>query len=311
MRSDACPKAGRRYINAGWLSSGTKRKYTPFSTGWRKLDRRGLSDIHIARFSIAGAVAAALWLDPATNSSAREALTDARAAFYNAEFEKASALTLDLCDADDPDACELRTAARLMEIRRAIGNSKDKNKAFKACATCQALLDGFLRDTARGQAAARARLKTNPSDEAAQFLLGKLDLNYVWLQLGTLGRKTGWDEYWEARRTLDAVLKKNPQHVRAKVARAWIDYIVDTRMPRGTRWVLGGGNKKRAIMALSEAARADTDIYTSAEARFGFWDVLVRENNFPEAVALARELLNDFPANTDLPKFLEEHASGP
>ena len=126
MRSDACPKAGRRYINAGWLSSGTKRKYTPFSTGWRKLDRRGLSDIHIIRFSIAGAVAAGL-------------------------------------------------------CRRAIGNSnlKDKHKAFKACATCQTLLDGFLRDTARGQAAARARLKTDPSDEAAQFLLGKLDLNYT------------------------------------------------------------------------------------------------------------------------------------
>jgi hypothetical protein len=24
---------------------------------------------------------------------------------------------------------------------------------------------------------------------------GKLDLNCVWLQLGPLGRKTGWDEY--------------------------------------------------------------------------------------------------------------------
>jgi len=61
------------------------------------------------------------------------------------------------------------------------------------------------------------------------FFLGKLDLNYVWLQLGPLRRKTGWDEYWEARRSLDAVLKANPRHVRARVARAWIDYIVDTR----------------------------------------------------------------------------------
>jgi hypothetical protein len=31
--------------------------------------------------------------------------------------------------------------------------------------------------------------------------------------------------------------------LRARVARAWIDYIVDTRMPLGTRWLLGGGNK--------------------------------------------------------------------
>ena len=194
-----------------------------------------------------------------------------------------------------------------MEIKRATGNSKDKDQAFRACAKCRALFEAFLRDTTRGQAEAHARLKANPSDEAAQFLLGKLDLNYVWLQLGTLGRKTGWDEYWEARHTLDAILKRNPHNVRAKVARAWIDYIVDTRMPRGTRWVLGGGNKKRAIAALREAAKAETDVYTSAEARFGLWDVLVREKNIPEAVALARELARDFPANTDLPKFLEEH----
>ena len=241
------------------------------------------------------------------DATGQEALTAARAAFYNASFEHAAALTLDLCAADDADACELRSAALLMEIKRAIGDPKDKDKAFKACQKCQGLLDAFLRDTTRGQAAARARLKANSSDEAAQFLLGKLDLNYVWLQLGTLGHRTGWDEYWEARRTLDAILKKNPQHVRAKVARAWIDYIVDTRMPRGMKWVLGGGNKKRAMVALREAAKADADVYTNAEARFGLWDVLVREKNFPEAVALARELAKDFPANTDLPKFLEEN----
>lgn len=263
------------------------------------------------RFCITGAIAAALWGHAGANTSAQQALTDARAAFYNANFEKTSTLTLDLCAAGDLDACELRTAALLMEIKRAIGDPRDKDKAFKACATCQALFDAFQRDTARGQAAARARLKANPSDEAAQFLLGKIDLNYVWLQLGTLGRKTGWDEYWEARRTLDAILKHNPQNVRAKVARAWIDYIVDTRMPRGTRWVLGGGNKKRAVAALREAAMANTDVYTSAEARFGLWDVLIREKNFPEAIALARDLAKDFPANTDLPKFLEEHPTGP
>jgi hypothetical protein len=212
-----------------------------------------------------------------------------------------------LCAADNLDACELRTTALLMEIRGALGDAKDKDEAFKACAKCQPFFEAFLRDTRRGQAAARARLKADPSDEAAQFLLGKLDLNYVWLQLGTLGRKTGWDEYWEARHTLDAILKQNPQNVRAKVARAWIDYIVDTRMPRGTRWVLGGGNKKRAMIALREAAVANTDVYISAEARFGLWDVLVREKNYPEAVTLARELARDFPANTDLPKFLEKH----
>jgi hypothetical protein len=52
------------------------------------------------------------------------------------------------------------------------------------------------------QAIARARLEVDPGDEQMLFFLGKVDLNYVWLQLGTLGRKTGWDEYWEARRSL-------------------------------------------------------------------------------------------------------------
>ncbi len=73
------------------------------------------------------------------DASGQEALTDARTAFYNADFEQAAALTLDLCAADDVDACELRTSALLMEIKRAIGDEKDKDKAFKACEKCQGL----------------------------------------------------------------------------------------------------------------------------------------------------------------------------
>jgi hypothetical protein len=168
-------------------------------------------------------------------------------------------------------------------------------------------MEAFLTDIARGQAAARTKLRGDPADEEALFFLGKLDLNYVWMQLGTLGKRTGWSEYWEARKSLDAVLKRNPHHVRAKVARAWIDYIVDTRMPRGTRWVLGGGSKKRALTALGEAAALDSDFFTKTEARFALWDMQARERNFSEAVVVARQLANDFPTNRDLTKFLETH----
>jgi hypothetical protein len=157
---------------------------------------------------------------------------------------------------------------------------------------------------------ARAALKTNPDNEQVLFFLGKLDLNYVWLQLGTLGRKTGWDEYWEARHSLDKVLKQNPANVRAKVARAWIDYIVDTRMPLGTRWVLGGGNKKRGLRAVREAAAApDADRFVRAEAGFALWDMQVRERNMPEAVSTARTLAEVFPANPELQKFLTQHGN--
>jgi hypothetical protein len=214
---------------------------------------------------------------------------------------------LEPCAAGDFAACELRTSALHFDLKRALGDAKDKGKAFKECARCQGLLDAFQKDIERGQTAARAVLAKNSGDERALFFLGKLDLNYVWLHLGTLGRKTGWDEYWEARKSIDAVLKNNREHVRAKVARAWIDYIVDTRMPRGTRWLLGGGNKKRALAALDEAAKTEADFYTAAEARFALWDIQVREKKFPEAVVLARALARDFPTNTDLPKFLQEH----
>jgi hypothetical protein len=122
----------------------------------------------------------------------------------------------------------------------------------------------------------------------------------VWLQLGPLGRRTGWDEYWEARKSLDAVLKTNPNHVRARVARAWIDYIVDTRMPRGTRWILGGGSRKRALVAVREAVNTDAEYFTKIEAKFGLWDMQVREKNLTE-------LALEFPTNAELTRFLAAH----
>src|SRR5205807_4769711 len=139
-----------------------------------------------------------------------------------------------------------------------------KDEAFKRCGPCSALMTSFLTETGQGRGLARTMLAARPKDEAALFYLGKLDLNYVWLQLGLLGRKTGWDEYWEARHSLDAVLKLEPTNVRARVSRGWIDYIVNTRMPWGTRWVLGGGNKKKGLAAVRQAAADPADTYAHA-----------------------------------------------
>ena len=141
------------------------------------------------------------------------------------------------------------------------------------------------------------------------FFLGKIDLNYVWLQLGTLGRKTGWDEYWEARRSLDHALRMNPKHVRARVARAWVDYIVGTSIPRGVRWLLGGGNKKRGLLAVRDVvARGGGDLFVQAEATFALWDMQVREREIPEAMSTARALAREFPENVELRTFLADHA---
>jgi hypothetical protein len=239
-------------------------------------------------------------------------LADAQRLFYSGAYEASAALALHLRTEQPEDlaASELRTSALHFQIKRAIGDAKDKKKAFVACATCPQLFSEFMSELRHGQAIARARLKVNPEDDSATFFLGKLDLNYVWLQSGTLGRKTGWDEYWEARRSLDAVLERNPAHVRAQVARAWIDYIVDTNMPFGTGWLLGGGNKKRGLRVAKEAAGAAAEPFVSAEAGFALWDMLVRERRFAEAVPVAQRLARDFPENQELVKFLARHAPG-
>jgi hypothetical protein len=238
----------------------------------------------------------------------RPSLDEGFRLFYNGRYEAAAAFALPMCtDAPiDLNACELTTSALHFQIRRALG-IPNKPKEWKACPECPPLLASFLAVTARGQAAARTLLKANPSDDATLFLLGKLDLNFVWLQLGTLGKKTGWKEYWEARHLLDDLVKRKPDMIRARVARAWIDYIVDTRMPRGTRWILGGGNKKKGLRVVREAANTPADFFVSTEAIFALWDMQVRERQLPDAISTARRLAHDFPENEDLAKFLATH----
>jgi hypothetical protein len=76
-------------------------------------------------------------------------------------------------------------------------------------------------------------------------------------------------------------------------------------MPRGTRWVLGGGSRKRALTAVQEAASTDADVFIRAEAEFALWDMQVRERNVTEAAMIARRLALDFPDNRELVNFLE------
>jgi hypothetical protein len=250
---------------------------------------------------------------PALDILARPTFTDAQRLFYNARYEAAAALSLALRGSATQDLAndELRSSALLFQLKALLetpgdkeGNKKD---ALKNCRTCPDLMTAFFQDIRHGQALARETLRTTPDDSTALFYLGKLDLNYVWLQLGPLRRRTGWDEYWEARRSLDAVLKQNPRHVRALVARAWIDYIVDTKMPWGTRWILGGGSRKRALVAVGEAAAIEASFYAHTEAEFALWDMRVRENDLAEATEIARRIARDFPDNREVATFLEAH----
>jgi len=260
----------------------------------------------VRRFLIAAVLIADAGVTTYSNTSK---LSEAQSSFLNARYETTAALALELriTDPEDLVAIELRTTALLFQLKDLLPERGDKDKALRECAACRELLADFLSETTRGQTVARGILKTIPADEAALFLLGKIDLNYVWLQLGPLSRKTGWDEYWEARHSLDAVLAKNPTHVRAQVARAWIDYVVDTKMPWGTKWLLGGGNRKRSLVWMQAAAAAPADSFAHAEARFALWDLYRRERRLAEAVTVAEELARDFPDNSELTEFLGKH----
>ena len=241
-------------------------------------------------------------------------LTDAYRLFYNARYEEAAtlAMTLRSTEGQSLENDEVRTSALLFQLRGLLNgqdardndNKSEKGEALKRCVKCADVMAEFMSDLRHGQALARSRIKSTPNDQEALFFLGKLDLNYVWLELGLLGHKTGWDEYWEARKSLDAVLKQNPNHVRARVARGWIDYIVNTRMPWGTRWILGGGNKKRGLASVREASTMDADLWTRAEAEFALWDMNVREKNLVDATVIAQKLGRQFPENREIAKFL-------
>ena len=262
------------------------------------------------RLAVAAAVVMAIPAIGNGETSDGQALHAAQTMFYNGRFAEAAAATSERCTAAAMDlaGCEVRTSALLFQMRRAIGEPQDKEKAWAECAACPGLLAIFVAETRQAQVVARTYLKSHPDDVETLFYLGKLDLNYVWLHLGTLGKKTGWDEYWEARRSLDQVLKTNPHHVRAKIARAWIDYIVDTKMPRMTKWLLGGGSKKRGLQAIREAAGADAEFFAKAEADFALWDMQVRERNIAGALDTARRLAGDFPENAELRKFVSTHS---
>jgi hypothetical protein len=250
---------------------------------------------------------------PALDGDPTELLALAQDAFYNARYEEASAFALEQRSAEPEDlaAYELRTSAILFQLKRLLGDDKRRVQKVDACATCQPLLQAFADDISAAQAMARSRLRAAPEDLATRFYLGKLNLNHVWLHLGPLGRRTGWKEYREARASLDTVLAAQPEHIRALVARAWIDYIVDTRMPWGTKWLFGGGSRARALAAVRRAVEvADGDFYARVEARFALWEMLVREDDLNGAAGIARGLAVDFPDNAELLRFVTDHDAG-
>ena len=202
------------------------------------------------------------------------------------------------------DAYELRSSALHFQIRRLLGDAKDKDAAFKHCARCPDLLKDFQSDITSGRALAREGLKTSPRNETLHYLLAKLDLNEVWLNNSTLGRRKGFGLYKDARRGIETVLAINPGNVRARVAQAWIEYAVDTRIPFGFKWMFGGGDRKKALAHMREAAAMKADPFAEAEASFGLWEMLAREQMPGDALTVAQRLIREFPENAELERYI-------
>ena len=203
-------------------------------------------------------------------------------------------------------ACELYTAALHFQMKRAMGQSDDRGQAWKACAICPSVMTAFKAALARGQTVARARLREQPTDDETRFLLGKLDLNYVWLQLGTLGRKTGWAEYKEAQTLARRGARSGSPDTCGREWRArGSTTLLIRRLPWGTRWLLGGGNKKRGLAVGSRGGRQPSRISSCApKPRFALWDMQVREQDVDGARETARILVRDFPENQELRRFV-------
>src|SRR4051794_37752158 len=88
-------------------------------------------------------------------------LDAAQLMFYNGGHAAAADAARALCTTEPETlaACKLRTSSLLFQLRRAIGDAPDRDKAFAACQACPELLSVFVADTRAAQEVARTRLK--------------------------------------------------------------------------------------------------------------------------------------------------------
>jgi hypothetical protein len=68
--------------------------------------------------------------------------------------------------------------------------------------------------------------------------------------------------------------------------------------------MFGGGDRKKALLHMREAAGMKADSFAEAEASFGLWEMLVREQMPGEALTVAQRLIRDFPENTQLQRYI-------
>ncbi len=238
-------------------------------------------------------------LTPVPSMGQERKMERAKDAFYNERLEEAEQLTLAdrLDEPDDPESYELRTTVLLFRLKAEVGaKGKRRGRDIESCLACARLLAEFQADLEAGLGKSRAILEREPGNSRAQFLLAKLILNRLWLNLQVLQRKKGWNDYKESSRMLDRVLMAEPDNVRALTARAWIEYVVGDQN-FVVRALLGGGDKAKAIRDLRRAIALPGGEYELAEAKTSLVEMLASEGETEEARELAAQLNARFPEN--------------
>jgi hypothetical protein len=232
-----------------------------------------------------------------------EEMRQAREALYSEQYVQADGHVLNarrLCPTD-PESYELRTGLLVLRTKQALKAAGGKRND---CADCEGLIQEFEKDFGKGRALADAALQQNLKDDRLMFLSGKLYLNRVWMNVDILDKAaSSGGPYRDARDRIEEVLKRNPRHIRALVASAWINYMIASRN-LATRLLLRTfgikGDKEEAFEHLARAVALDGDEYAHWEAKFTQRDLLKRENKLSEVETVTEELRARFPKNGTL-----------
>ena len=187
-----------------------------------------------------------------------------------------------------------------------MGDGADRDRAFKQCAACPVLLAEFQAEITLGQAAARGAA-ANADNDNARFFLGKIDLNYVWMQLATLGNCTRWDPGHGSAQGHGSH-HQAPADAHPRPRRAGVDRL-HRRHPRDLGLPLGAGRwqqETRAGLDARGGQRRHGHHFTD-RSEVGLWEMLVREKQFAEAKTIAKALATEFPENKELAIFIKTH----
>ena len=224
----------------------------------------------------------------------------AQALFYNGQYAEAAELSQTLRQTDGRLAVyELRTSPSCSSCAGPSASRADKEKAFKACARVQELLQRVHADEFRAGTVGREEVLRRASERPAGTVLSR----QARPELRLAGAR-----HARAQDRVERVLGGAPlarrgarapsRTICAPASRARGSTTSSTRDAVGHR--VDARRRQQEEGAGGDAGggrRTPSDFYASAEALFGLWDMQVREKNYKAALEPALRLAEMFPKN--------------